>query len=488
MTPMPNETTYADQNSSGGPVCIDEPVEIAPAAVAALAGVSPAHLEFVQHAVAHPEYLDRASFRALEEKDFRIRDPIQPWPTLVDDESNRKIGKATLDMAAVIKRIPSVIFDLDPESISEYYHLDLSFIRHFVLETVNEHTIPGAIGRGDFIKTADRLWCLEFNMGSNLGGLWEARAWEQRMLSVPAIADYLSRKNLRVKARNSLKLMMRHFIDSTKTFAAGSGQLNIAYALTKDELVAEDRAMASYFEEDFHVALEECNAGLKGRFLTCAFSEINTENGHVFLRGIPVHILVEFTGGDVPLHILRCQQRGNINIYNGPISYLLCNKLNFALLSEFQDAGVFTEEEQEVIQQHVPWTRRVQEIEADFHGVTVQLLEFIRENRKQLVLKKSLSRSGYDVVAGKSATLEQWEKAIAHALFEKDWIVQEYVECPAFPYQYGNYGQCPHDVIWGTFAFGETYGGAFLRMLPRNLNSIVNASRGSVDGIVLEVS
>jgi hypothetical protein len=66
--------------------------------------------------------------------------------------------------------------------------------------------------------------------------------------------------------------------------------------------------------------------------------------------------------------------------------------------------------------------------------------------------------------------------------------VQEHVESRPYLYQLGEQGSAVHDVIWGLFCFGNLYGGAFLRMLPKGSgDGVINSARGATEGILLEV-
>ncbi len=54
-------------------------------------------------------------------------------------------------------------------------------------------------------------------------------------------------------------------------------------------------------------------------------------------------------------------------------------------------------------------------------------------------------------------------------------------------FQCGEQGCDVHDVIWGPFYLGQSYGGAILRMQPRKLAGPVNLSRVATEGIIFEV-
>jgi hypothetical protein len=467
------------------------PSVLTPEIAASAERISPAHRRFIEYASTDERCLTRAHFAALAEKHCAVATSVQPWPTLVQGATLEEMARASVGICRVIKKIPEYFFDFDAEAMSDYYHLHADFIRSFVLTAAGREVIKGAFGRGDFVMSLDRLWCVEFNMGTNVGGIWETVGWQQRMTAVPAIAAFLREQGLSARVRNTLALMMRHLVKHAVACLPSVGPaLNVGYVITRQALddATDISALQAHFQIEYTRALAREAPGTTGAFFMCGFADLRISDGVVRYRDQPIHILVEFTSGDVPTQVLRCFQRGEMTLHNGPVSYLLCNKLNLAILSEFGDCGLFSDEEQALIQRHVPWTRKLTTSDAEYEGETVHLPAFAREMREQLVLKRSISSSGHDVFVGANTSQDEWETALRTAVEQRDWIVQRYV--PPLPslYQDGDVGCGAHDVIWGLFVIDDEYAGAFLRMLPTRRGGIVNRSRGSLDGVVLEVA
>lgn len=114
-------------------------------------------------------------------------------------------------------------------------------------------------------------------------------------------------------------------------------------------------------------------------------------------------------------------------------------KAFFAVLTEEKNAKLFSAEEREVIQQHVPWTRVVEDVKTDYHGKPIALLEYIRKNQSELVLKPSDEYGGAGVTLGWETDAKKWEEVIEAALPGKGqgcWIVQEKISMRRgeFPY------------------------------------------------------
>jgi uncharacterized circularly permuted ATP-grasp superfamily protein len=107
-------------------------------------------------------------------------------------------------------------------------------------------------------------------------------------------------------------------------------------------------------------------------------------------------------------------------------------KAFFAVLTDEKNAGYFSGEEQELIRQHVPWTRVVTDVKTEYNGKPIELLAYIRKNQKYLVMKPSDEYGGMGVTLGWEVDQKHWERAIEQALpggklakAHGAWIVQE---------------------------------------------------------------
>ncbi len=106
---------------------------------------------------------------------------------------------------------------------------------------------------------------------------------------------------------------------------------------------------------------------------------------------------------------------------------LMAKKASFALLSDEQNAHLFTAEERAAIEAHIPWTRRVSERHTHFHGQPIDLVPFIAQNKAFLVLKPNDEYGGKGVTIGWEASDEEWAATLRQAL-QQPYVVQERVE------------------------------------------------------------
>jgi hypothetical protein len=101
-------------------------------------------------------------------------------------------------------------------------------------------------------------------------------------------------------------------------------------------------------------------------------------------------------------------------------------KMLFGVLTDERHQHYFSDDEQEAIRLHIPWTRRVEDIRTTRDGDTIELLSYIREFRDQLVLKPNDDYGGHGIYIGWESDESQWDAAIQQAL-TGDYLIQERV-------------------------------------------------------------
>jgi hypothetical protein len=156
---------------------------------------------------------------------------------------------------------------------------------------------------------------------------------------------------------------------------------------------------------------------------------------------------------------------------------MLHKKAVFELLTDESNAIWFTPQEREVIQRTVPWTRRVAQRQTYHRGRAVNLIEYIRKNRSQFVLKPNDDYGGHGISFGERATASEWDASLSEAL-EGDFVVQEKIELRAelFPI-FGESGWALHPMYVDTnpFLFGGCVEGAMVRL---SHSPVVNVTLG----------
>src|SRR5262249_26076538 len=106
-------------------------------------------------------------------------------------------------------------------------------------------------------------------------------------------------------------------------------------------------------------------------------------------------------------------------------------KAFFAVLTDERNDGLFSFGERDLIRKHVPWTRVVSDVRTSHYGTPVELLDFIRRGRDNLVMKPSDEYGGSGVTLGWETSEAAWDTTIERALATQNtpnsgcWIVQE---------------------------------------------------------------
>ena len=154
---------------------------------------------------------------------------------------------------------------------------------------------------------------------------------------------------------------------------------------------------------------------------------------HVTLiyKRVLISELVERCG--VESAVVRAVADGAVCMVNSFACKLLHKKASLAVLSDERNAALFTEDERQVIDAHVPWTRVVEERTTTHRGAPVDLLPYVRDNRERLVLKPNDEYGGKGIVLGWEVTDDAWARAVATAAAEP-YIVQERITLPTAPY------------------------------------------------------
>jgi hypothetical protein len=413
--------------------------------------------------------------------DFYRSSPLQSWPTFLGTEKLGEVRRATVDLTRLVKSIPERIFRNDFCKIAAFYGIPNESLAALFLAPPNG--LASALVRNDYIDTPEGLKILEVNAGS-VGG-WLFGYLEHHFRANPVIARFLQKERITPYYRDPLEEMLRHIITDNlgRPFTA-EGVLNVVIAVDEPGLASHDARISRLYRD-----LLAAN-GLTGEVVLCPYSDLTVRQNQVWYQGgrRPVHAIVEISPQNSPEGLYRCFKMGRVSLYNGPLNPLLNDKRNLALLSEHVDSEAFTAEERNVLRRHLPWTRLVAPGAVTWQGVTQELPDLLLARREEFVIKPSHLYQGKGVAVGRRTPPDAWARLVGEAVAQGDWLAQELCSSRPYVYQSGEQGYGVYDVVWGTFCFGEMYGGGFLRMLPRDTgDGIINSHRGAAEGILFEV-
>jgi hypothetical protein len=448
--------------------------------------LSDSSVKFLEFVEKNPDSLNRSNYKGLYEIHFDMVSP-QPWPAFISQDTRKKLEEAGREVFKLIKCIPERLLANDVEKMSEYYQVSADIIK-FQLDGVTREHLKNILGRGDFIFSPSGLKCLEYNISSGIGG-WSIAFMEPVYLNEPMISRFLRENGLKIGNKSLMVILFEHLLKAAVAKYPDEHEMNIAVIIPKYGKHSEETLQQIHLDQIYKNILQFKYNGLKGDVLFGDFYHLTVVDHFLFYKEKRIHVLVEMNFGDVPSEIMEVFKAGNILLYDGPITELLSNKLNLALLSENEDSDVFSLEERRIIKEYIPWTRKVVPGEVTFGTDTFILEDFILSNQDKLVMKPADRFGGEGVYVGRYISALDWKGLIEVALYQRNWLVQEYVESFPFLHQAGPNGCSGHDAIWGVFIFGEQYAGAFLRVLPqrKNIKGVINSHMGAEYSVILEV-
>jgi len=162
--------------------------------------------------------------------------------------------------------------------------------------------------------------------------------------------------------------------------------------------------------------------------------ELEFSNGRLRMRDFEIDIVYKrlLVNEYLPIikdapALLEAYKAGAVCMVNGFRSKIIHKKALFAVLTDARFKRLFSDDQQETIARHVPWTRSVRAMKTDYYGDEIDLLAFIDERRDRLVLKPNDDYGGHGIYIGWNIDEIGWDEAIHNALANGDYLVQERV-------------------------------------------------------------
>ncbi|MEM9291565.1 MAG: hypothetical protein AAGD01_07790 [Acidobacteriota bacterium] len=455
--------------------------------------LSPSFGALLDHAARSPQGLRPIDY-GREAEDPAVKDtyyyPIQAWPMLISHQRMSELADITVGLMRLTRDLPRRAFGRQVERLMTYYGIELDTLDPTFLEppTGLEH----CISRLDFVMTERGLQCVEMNLGGNLGG-WQLRFWEPICRQNAFNRQFFETQGIEPFYRDPLRSMLEHIVHQLAQSPWGQRgeDLHLAIGFSAEDLATAQRALDSV-QELYRDVLAQEPGNCGGQIWFCEYGkdlELDDE-ARLSLNGQRLHALVEYAPEDTRPAVYHSLKAGELLLFNGPLSNVLGGKATLALLSELTETDLLDEDEKSLIDRSVPWTRNLCVTETTFRGDSGLLPELAVRHRNDLVLKPSFGTRGEQVHVGRYLAPRRWEELVQKALGSSRWILQQHCSSVPYLYQLGEQGAGEHDVVWGLFAFGETFGGGFLRLNPKikadNLG-VINSATGASEGFIYEI-
>lgn len=443
-------------------------------------------LKFLEFIEKNPWCLKHSQYQGLQWPYRKV--VLQPWPLFINQHFKKEAMDAGIKVLNLIKQIPRRIFDFDPQRMGSYYEAPKEAIKEIMTGVTEDH-IRHLLGRGDFVHSHTQGFkCLEYNIAGNLGG-WELPFWSTLYMRTPPMMKFLAENPLQLINEDLVAIALRSYINRMlRQYPLYRTEMNAVMIMLGHQNGTTNSPYENHILSMYRNLLHSIDKDLKGELIVCDYPHLQVRENNIYYQGKRVLCLHENYGGIVPDEIWQVFCRGNLLLYVGPLTMLVSNKLNIALLSEHEESDLFTPEERESIKKYIPWSRKTVPGQTRFQGETVDLETFVLANKEKLVLKPALNLGGKQILIGLHTSQPEWEQEINKAFRKRAWLVQEYIEPTAYLFQEGEEGCAAHNIVWGIFVFGGTYAGSFLRTLSTKSNKgVINAHQGADISVVFEV-
>lgn len=334
-----------------------------------------------------------------------------------------------------------------------------------------------------FFDPADgRLRFTEYNAETPAGSAYND-ALTELFLAIPAARAFLRSHSLRPlpAAPNVLHALLAAYARwSGRREAPVIGILDWKEVPTYSEFVLYQRYFESVGMRCVIADVRDCE--LAGGRLVAAGMPID-----LIYKRVLIHELIAEGGLDHP--IVRAVRTGAVCMVNPFRCKVLHKKASLAVLSDERNAHRFDAAERQVISEHIPWTRLVEERKTVFHDRPVDLLPWMETNRERLVLKPNDDYGGAGIVLGWEVDGDTWTAAIRKAVGEP-FIVQERIGLPSeiFPsYADGQLHFAGRIVDTAPFVFGGAYAdGCLTRVSTATLVNVTAGGGSTVPTFVVE--
>jgi len=304
----------------------------------------------------------------------------------------------------------------DPSLLDQ---LDLSFAEKEMAMIDPGYPRLCVTSRLDAYLAADSFKFLEYNAESP-AGVGDQMQLEKVLFTLPNTKRFLTEhKHWRPKPHEQLLAAL------VSAYRDWGGEAQLPQIAIVDwrgvATAAEFRVLQQYFEIAGHSTriVDPHDLEYDGDVLTAGDFQID-----IVYKRVVIHEFLNWADRDHPL--IRAYADGRVCMANSFRSKLAHKKAGFAILSDPAYAQLFSRDELEIIDRHIPWTRRVVPAPVTFEGTEIELVQLIKDERDRFVLKPNDDYGGHGIFFGWELNAAEWEEAISASL-ERPYVVQERV-------------------------------------------------------------
>src|SRR5262245_57098186 len=342
---------------------------------------------------------------------------------------------------------------------------------------------PSPTARFDsFFVSEDELKFTEYNAETPAGVAYHDVLTEM-FFSLPAMREFQLRYSIRpLPARPGV---LHALLESYRQFKGRRERPNIAILDWKEvPTYSEFRLFDAYFRENDLESriVDPREVEYRGGKLMAGDYRID-----LIYKRVLVSELYERGGLNHP--VVKALRDRAVCMVNGFRCKILYKKASFAVISDEANTHLFSPPELQVIQRHIPWTRRVEHRKTRFAGQEIDLVPYVSANHERFVLKPNDDYGGKGIVLGWTVDGTTWDAAVAKALTES-YVVQERVNLPreVFPgFHDGRLHLIERMLDTNPFVcFGSTMDGCLTRISTEALLNVTAGGGSTVPTMVIE--
>ncbi|WP_433465538.1 hypothetical protein [Spirillospora sp. CA-128828] len=378
---------------------------------------------------------------------------LLPRPLFSSRERTRRAAADVADLFGLLTSLPDRLFGGDRRAFCAAVGADE---RRAALMTRLDGE-PVLCGRADLHDDGERFRLLEFNVGSELGGV-DISEVNRALLGTKVFAEFAEEHGL--STVDTPAVLARQFVQATQKEAP------VVATVEGIGGIAPYEALHRSFQES-----------MKRHGIELVFGELDQvreRNGRLYLHDRPIDLVLRYFSAHQVVRdprnaepaeaVMRAHEKGRVVLWTPLSSSMFSYKSCLPLLSDPDLRADLPPEANALIDRLLPWTRKL----------TPDLVDLVRDERERLILKPVAGLSGRGIRAGWDRTDAEWAETVAECARE-DFIVQRRVAPVLEPVRDVESGAVSDWLaVWGLFVFPEEYGGVWCRTVPSGAASVVN--------------
>ncbi len=328
----------------------------------------------------------------------------------------------------LLKRVTSTLTQVINTAIRIYFEEGhLSYVFHVNPEAAELIKIdPGyseavVFSRFDALLEGESLKVVEFNCDAPAGTAYSDQL-EEVLFNEPILNPFFEQNHLRQssKVQNILNSLLSAYEQFGGFETPQIAIMDWRHVRTQTEF----EYMKTFFESKGYKTVIADPRDLKYK------------SGKLYHKNFRVHLIYRRANFDELVDrldeiedLIKAYRDRAVCMVNPLRSRLASTKALLSILTNPEYDHFFTENENKIKREHLPWTRRLMDAE-DFYGrKKIYLIDFLKDEKETLVLKPSSSSGGKDITIGRETRDDDWNATIDRAL-KGEWVVQEFVNVP----------------------------------------------------------